>query len=91
MELNFIEESDNLAKVEIKGENHTFCNILRKELWNDKNVKVAGYDIKRGLTDSPVLIIETNGKEKPRQVLKKSIQRLKKDLDEFKKEIKKIK
>ena len=91
MELKFIEETGNHLKVEIKGENHTFCNILRKELWNDKNVKVAGYDFKHSLTDIPVLILETNGKEKPRVVLKKAIQRLRKDLDDFKKEIKKIK
>ena len=60
------------------GENHTFCNILRKELWNDSHTKAAGYRIEHSLVGSPVMMIETDGKEKPRNVLLKTLERIKK-------------
>ena len=40
MEIKVLEKKKNKLKLEIIGENHTFCNSLRKELWNDKAFKV---------------------------------------------------
>lgn len=88
MELEIIEETKDKIKVVVKGEGHTFCNLLRKELWNDSHVKVAGYNIKHSLVGDPILIVETDGEEKPRQALKKAVARLKKTIDEFKTKIK---
>src|SRR3989344_1668234 len=36
MELKVLEHSKNKLKIEMKGEDHTFCNALKEELWIDK-------------------------------------------------------
>jgi len=90
MELVFLEDSKNKVKVEIKGESSTLANPLVKELWNDKHVKVAGYQVKHALESNPVLIVETEG-ESPRVAIKNAIERLDKKLDEFGKKAKTLK
>lgn len=76
MKLKVIEKSKNKLKLEITGEDHTFCNALRKELWNDKDVKVAGYNIEHPLVTNPVIIIETSGKD-PKKAIEAALKRLK--------------
>lgn len=88
MELNVIEKTKNKLKLEIKGEGHTFCNALRKELWNDKNIKAAGYKIEHSLVGEPTLIVETTG-EDPKKVLIAAIGRLKKTNKDLKDKFKK--
>ncbi len=84
MEINIIEDEKDKLKFEIKGETHTFCNILRKKLWENKHVKVAGYNIKHALTSAPIFTVETDNEEKPRQALKKAVSSLQKDFSDFK-------
>ena len=76
MEIKVIEKEKNKLKLEIIGEDHTFCNALRKELWNDKDVQVAGYNIEHPLVSNPVLTLETEKKD-PKKVLESAIKRLK--------------
>lgn len=78
MELKILEESKGTLKVEILGEDHTLANSLRKELWSDSHVKIAGYEIEHPLVGSPVLIVETDGKEDPKKALAAAAERLKK-------------
>lgn len=77
MNIKVIEKEKNKLKLEIIGEDHTFCNALRKELWNDKDVTVAGYNIEHPLVSNPVLTLETEKKD-PKEVLGSAIKRLKK-------------
>lgn len=90
MEVKILEEKKDRVKVEIGGEGHSFCNALRKELWNDKHVKVAGYTIEHSLEGKPVITIETDGEESPKTALKKAAERLEKNASEFKKKFKSI-
>lgn len=76
MNIKVIEKEKNKLKLEIIGEDHTFCNALRKELWNDKDVTVAGYNIEHPLVSNPVLTLETEKKD-PKKVLESAIRRLK--------------
>lgn len=76
MELRVIEKGKNLLRVGIVGEDHTFCNALRKELWNDGDVAFAGYKIEHGLVDNPVLVLQTKTKS-PKTVLDGAVKRLK--------------
>lgn len=76
MNIKVIEKEKNKLKLEIIGEDHTFCNALRKELWNDKDVTVAGYNIEHPLVSNPVLTLETEKKD-PEKVLESAIRRLK--------------
>lgn len=85
MEVTILEETNDILKFELKGESHTFCNILRRELWNDDNIHAAGYRIEHSLIGSPIILIQTDGKEKPRKVLLQALDRLKKKNKEFSK------
>jgi DNA-directed RNA polymerase subunit L len=76
MELRVIEKEKNLLRLEIIGEDHTFCNALRKELWNDSDVTFAGYKIEHSLIDNPILVLQTKTKS-PKAVLEKAVKRLK--------------
>ena len=78
MEINILKETKDTLKFEVLGENHTFCNILRKELWNDSHIKAAGYRIEHSLVGSPVIMVQTDGKANPRKVLLSALDRLKK-------------
>lgn len=90
MEINILEETKNRIKFEIKGESHTFCNALRSELWNDKNVEFAGYHIAHPLVSEPVMILETSG-ETPRKALDNAVERLKDKIKDMQKLTKAIK
>ncbi|MBS3171384.1 DNA-directed RNA polymerase subunit L [Candidatus Woesearchaeota archaeon] len=77
MELRVLEYTGKKLKFQILGEDHTFANILRKELWQDKNTKLAGYNLEHSLITAPNFVLETDGKD-AKDVMEKAIQRLKK-------------
>ena len=77
MDLKVLEYTGKRLKFDILGEDHTFANILRKELWEDKNIKLAGYKLEHSLITAPCFILETDGKD-PKEVMEKAVQRLKK-------------
>jgi len=85
MEINIVEETKNKIIVELKGETHTFCNALKKELWNDKHVKIAGYNIAHPLIGVPRIVVETDGKETPKKALMEAAKRLSTKAEKFKK------
>ncbi len=91
MELNVIENKKNKIVFEIKGEDHTFCNALKKELLNDKSVKIASYVIDHPLISFPKMILETDGEETAKSALTNAAKRLVANAEKFKKEIKEIK
>ncbi len=90
MEIKIIEEKKNKIIFEIKGEGHTLCNALRKELWQDDKVKIAAYDIAHPQVGEPRFILETSG-EDPKKALQAAVKRLQKIMDKVKDEAKKLK
>lgn len=58
MELNVLSSTKTKMIFEIAGEDHTYCNLLRDEIWNVKGVLGAGYNIKHPLVGTPKFIIE---------------------------------
>ena len=84
MKLKILEDKKNKMVLEIKGESHTFCNALKQELWNDKHVKIAGYNIAHPLIGVPKFVVETDGKENPKKALIDAAKRLKSVSDKFK-------
>ncbi len=86
MELKVIEETAKRIVFELKGESHTLCNALKKELWKNKHVKVATYTIKHPLVGIPQMVVETDGEVKPRKVLLDAVEKLTKQVSEFKKD-----
>jgi len=88
MEIKVLENEKNKIVVEIIGEDHTLSNALRKELWNDKNVDVAGYNIEHHLISNPILVVD--GKN-PKKSLLDAVKRLKDKNSELKNKIKDLK
>ena len=72
--------------IEVKGADHTLCNAIKTELWNDKHVKIATYSIRHPQISVPQIIVETDGEESPKNALINAVQRLQKDNSKFKKE-----
>jgi DNA-directed RNA polymerase subunit L len=87
VEIKILEDKKNKLIVEFLGADHTLCNALKSELWNDEHVKVAGYNIKHPLVGSPIMVIETDTSENPRKALSDSAKRLKKLNEAFKEKI----
>ena len=89
MELRLIENEKNRIKLEIRGEGHTFCNALRKELWKDKAVEIAGYTVEHSLVSEPILTLEM-GKGEAKKALLDAVERLHKQNGELLELFKKI-
>jgi len=84
MELKVISKSKNELRLEIIGEDHTFCNLLQNVLLNDKNVELAGYDQPHPLIRSSILYLKTRRDTSPEKTLLNalgSIQDLNKEFD----------
>lgn len=76
MELKTIEESDQHMLVEISGESHTFCNLMRKTLHQDKHVKSASYSIEHPLLSEPKLYVKVASGSRPKEVLRNAAKRI---------------
>lgn len=87
MEVKVIENKKNRLLFELKGADHTLCNILKTEMWNDEHVKVATYSVKHPQISSPEFIVETDTSVTPKSALTSAVNRLKKASDKFRKEI----
>jgi hypothetical protein len=63
MELTTLAKTKSKLTFEIKGEDHTFCNLLRNELWNEKMLSHLGILSSihllefRNLLQKPVLVM----------------------------------
>jgi len=82
MEVNILESEKNKLKVELVGKTHTLANIITKELWNDKDVEVAGYNVMHPQTSNAILVIETKKKD-AKKVLLDTIKNLNKKSSNF--------
>ena len=80
MELKFLEEDKHKLIFELKGEDHTFCNVLVKELQKDSSVRAAAYRIDHPLARIPTIIVEADD---PKKSLKKAVSSLKKEANDF--------
>ena len=86
MEIKILDNKKNRLMFEIKGADHTLCNALKAELWNDKHVKIATYSIRHPQISLPQVIVETDGEESPKNALMNAVDRLHKTNVKFKKE-----
>jgi len=84
MELNIKENSKNKLVAEIKGEDHTFCNILAKRLLANSNVKVAAYRIDHPMIRVPTLMVETSSGS-PKDAILETLKGMSKEFQDFQK------
>ncbi len=69
MEFDIVDYSKQRLTFRLKNEGHTFCNLLRHELWNDKATVTAGYRIEHTLESVPFFILETEDKDTKKVLL----------------------
>lgn len=89
MELNVLEESKTKLSFQLKGETHTFCNLLKAQLVKVNGVTLATYKIDHPLVGVPTFLVETKGIE-PRKAVKDALKALKKEATEFVKLVSKL-
>ena len=89
MELKVIEKSKKRLVFDLVGADHTFSGALKKELWNDKSIKISAYNVEHPLIGIPRFIVETEDKD-PEKVLLDAVKRLEKKNESFLEDIKKI-
>jgi|SRR3989338_11255867 len=86
MEIKILDDKKNKLLIEVKGADHTLCNAIKTELWNDKHVKISTYSIRHPQISVPQIIVETDGEESQKNALINAVQRLQKNNSKFKKE-----
>ena len=89
MEVEILEKKKNMLKFKVKGETHTLCNILRRELMSDNAIEFAGYRVEHPLINEAIFTVRT-GRKDPKKAVKDAITRIKKNADSFKTQAKKI-
>ncbi len=88
MNVEKISKEGNVLKIRIFNEDHTFCNLLRREVWKTGKVNQAGYFIDHPQVGVPEFTI--NAESDPKKVLLEAAKNAKKRVDDLKKEITKI-
>jgi DNA-directed RNA polymerase subunit L len=83
MELKIIERDENRIRMEIRGEDHTFLNVLNSVLLEDDEVVFTTYEIKHPRISDSVLFVRTK-KEDPITVLHRAASILSGRCKEFK-------
>jgi DNA-directed RNA polymerase subunit L len=91
MEINILTNEKNKLIMDIHGSlTKSWVNALRKELWHDPKVKIAGYNVNHPLTGTPQFIVETSG-EDAKTAVKAAISRLQKTIVKVRTEANKLK
>ena len=90
MEIKILESSKHKIVAEFVGLDHTLCNVLKKELWEDADVKAAAYAVDHPLVSHPRFIVET-AKKAPKAAIMAALSRLEKKNKSFLEVIKKAK
>lgn len=69
MEIKVHENTGNRLRLEFVGKTHTLCNLLAKELWNDRGIVIAGYTLEHPIVSNSVLTVETGGSDAKKALL----------------------
>lgn len=89
LKINVLSKGDKELKIEIEGVSHGFCNLLQKNLLQDRSVDMAGYDIPHPLASNPIIYIRMKGTVKPEEALRKAAEKAREANDAFSKELEK--
>ncbi|MBS7287712.1 MAG: DNA-directed RNA polymerase subunit L [Candidatus Freyarchaeota archaeon] len=84
MKVRVVKRTENHLELEVEGEDHTLCNLLKKALLKDENVVFAGYKIDHPLLSNPRIYVTTNQGVSPEDVLKAATEYLKNIFNELK-------
>ena len=83
MQVKVLEKKPNELRIEVEGENHTFCNVLQKALLEDETIEMAGYNIPHPLVSSPIVYVRTKGQRRPETAFRNAAEKIRKQGKEF--------
>lgn len=87
MELELVEKGEGSLLIKVRGEDHTLCNLLRKSLYDDKNVIAASYVIEHPLTEPPKFYVKTKKGKSPERAFTDAAERVAEQLRELQKQL----
>ena len=79
--MKYLRNDEEHVVLEITGESHTICNILRKRLMSQEEVSAAAYDITHPLIAQPEFEVVSSN---PQQSLTTAAETVKSEANEFK-------
>lgn len=82
MNITILELGDDIVRISIAGQGHTFMNALKTEILQDTTVDVANYVIEFQFSD-PVLTVTTLNKADPVKPVLDACTRLSKNCEEL--------
>ncbi len=87
MKIEVVERGEKSIRVRIIGEDHTFCNILRKMMYEDDNVEMAPYTIEHPMLGHPEFYVKVR-RGKPEDAMLKAAKRLMERCEELREKLK---
>ncbi len=88
MEIDIVKKQKNFLEFILKGERHTFPNLLRSRLLKDPSVEFVSYVLDHPLDEDSRFVIKTKGKT-AKKALENACKKIEKDLADFEKAVKK--
>lgn len=89
MEMKILEVKKNKVRFEFEGADHAMCNALKMELWQNKDVSVAGYSVSHPLVGKTEFIVETKSGE-AKKAVEDALASLKKKIGDLEKKAAKL-
>ncbi|MDR1721453.1 MAG: DNA-directed RNA polymerase subunit L [Methanobrevibacter sp.] len=90
-EIRIIKNTKTELEIAVPGESHTICNLLRKYLMENPDVKYAVYGIDHPIVGEPVITVKANTKKNPKKSFLSAVNRVKETTAEFKKLVESMK
>jgi len=87
VEIELVEKGEGSLLIKVRGEDHTFCNLLRKSLYDDKYVIAASYVIEHPLTEPPKFYVKTKKGKTPERALTDAAGKVAEQLRELQKQL----
>ena len=92
MNVRIIEDKTNRLVFDVEGATHTLSNAIKRELFSNEDVKVAGYHVSHPLVGIPRYIVETKRGGDPKKAVLDAVKTLKKNAEDLsKKALKELK
>lgn len=87
MKIEVVKREENSLIIRLPGEDHTFCNVLCKTLYEDEHVEAASYVVEHPLIGHPKLYVATKGVKTPQGALIDAAERITKRCGELAKQL----
>ncbi|VVB99194.1 DNA-directed RNA polymerase subunit L [uncultured archaeon] len=88
MKVEVIKNEKDLVEIRLEGERHSFPNLLKNKLLEDKSVDYVSYILDHPSDDSARLIVRTSGKS-PKKAIEEAAKDIDAELDDFAAKLKK--